>query len=154
MSKPWDGWDVLPIYLSNWSSHKTPGHHGPGRKLTIMARPRQWEHGDGRVEALTPRIGDLDAVMRGWITPDEYRARYVTNCPPLPALAPGRLSTQANLVAGQPIGGGPLVEDGDTLCCSCSRAAAARGECHRVWAAGLLAEAGWRVILDGKELGA
>jgi len=41
------------------------------------------------------------------------------------------------------------------LCCSCSCSleAAARGECHRVWAAQILAEAGWRVILDGVEVG-
>lgn len=47
--------DVPTIYLSNWSSHKTPGAHGPGRKFTIMARPREWEVGEGTVAVLMPR---------------------------------------------------------------------------------------------------
>jgi len=37
-------------------------------------------------------------------------------------------------------------------CCACSRAAAAAGMCHRVWAAEALARAGWRVVLDGVEV--
>ena len=32
-----------------------------------------------------------------------------------------------------------------------SRKDAEAGACHRVWAAELLAEAGWRVVLDGRE---
>ncbi len=45
-----------------------------------------------------------------------------------------------------------VVRDGDTLCFACSRAHAARGLCHRVWAAELLVAAGWRVVLDGVAL--
>jgi hypothetical protein len=41
------------------------------------------------------------------------------------------------------------VADGDTLCCSC-----ARGKfCHRRVAAEILVHTGWRVILDGEEVG-
>lgn len=51
------------IYLSNWSSHRTPGHHGPsGRKFTIMARPRAWERGDGHVPPLLPN-GPFEQLM-------------------------------------------------------------------------------------------
>lgn len=34
---------------------------------------------------------------------------------------------------------------------TCGREAAARGECHRVWAAEMLRGAGWRVVLDGDD---
>ena len=34
------------LYITNWSLRKL---HGPGRLLTIMARPRPWEHGVGRI---------------------------------------------------------------------------------------------------------
>lgn len=55
------------VYVSNWSSHRTAGHHGPGRKLSIMARPRAWEVGDcvGRKKA--PGViltGSRAAVVR------------------------------------------------------------------------------------------
>lgn len=58
-------------------------------------------------------------------------------------LGPGQLRTSGDV----------LVEDGDTLICSCSRDKAAAGKCHRAWAGEYLAREGWRVILDGKELG-
>ena len=49
--------------------------------------------------------------------------------------------------AGNPLSG-PVA-----LCCSCSVAAAAQGQCHRTWAAVALAERGaWTVYLDGKEV--
>lgn len=56
------------------------------------------------------------------------------------------------LAADVPPGPDYIVSDGDTLCCACSRDDAAAGRCHRVWAAAALVRAGWRVILDGKEL--
>jgi len=54
-----------------------------------------------------------------------------------------------------PIDGVPMhtfVADGDTLCCACSAANAARDLCHRAWAAPYLVRAGWRVLLDGVEV--
>lgn len=64
-----------------------------------------------------------------------------------PDLRPGNLLAQANAGRG-------LVEvaAGDTLICSCNRARSAAGQCHRAWAAILLAAHGWRVFLDGAEL--
>jgi UDP-2,3-diacylglucosamine pyrophosphatase LpxH len=60
-------------------------------------------------------------------------------------LAPGELIV---VTAGEDI----LVQDGDTLCCACSRDEAAAGRCHRVWVAEALAKAGWAVVLDGVEV--
>lgn len=135
---------VIPtLYLTNWSS---PRLHGPGRKLTIMARPRAWEHGEGVVVALQPRdetrhlmvsaLADRSNVeaMATYLRAMEVRWRAATD------LGPGRLECVTATGLG-------LVHDGDTLCCACARGA----ECHRRWAAPFLVAAGWRVILDGVE---
>lgn len=44
------------------------------------------------------------------------------------------------------------VTSGDSLVCNCDDDRVTEGKCHRVWAAEVLAELGWRVILDGGEL--
>jgi hypothetical protein len=129
------------LHLTNWSSRKL---HGSGRKLSIMAKPRAWEHGEGRVPACTPLVGWLDGVKSGRLTMDQYRGLIWTRLSEH-RLAPGELIA---IVEGDH----RPVADGDVLLCACSREAAARGECHRVWAAEALARAGWRVVLDGKEL--
>jgi hypothetical protein len=134
------------IYLSNWSSHKTPGHHGPGRKLTIMANPRHWERGDGAVSRLRPSMVDVRGARDGRLSLTTYRQRYLARLA-LDMHGPGHLYAWIPYATSH-----QLVSDGDTLCCACSRDKAAAGECHRVWAAEALAGAGWRVILDGKEL--
>lgn len=140
--------ELPTIYLSNWSSHKTPGHHGPGRKYTIMARPRKWERGEGQVWALTPDTDALECVRNGAWSADKYRVETIEmfqrhRIDPSHLLAE-RFTPNTRWI--------PVV-GGDTLCCACSRAKAAAGECHRVWAAELLKEAGWHVVLDGKPLG-
>ncbi|HYD02593.1 MAG TPA: hypothetical protein VEB22_15305 [Phycisphaerales bacterium] len=132
--------DRPTLHLTNWASRRL---HGPGRKLTIMRRPRAWEHGDGRVAALIPGLRDLADVQDGTLDLDGYIARCRVHFSTFP-LPPGQLWTTA--------GGGTPVADGDTLCCACSRANAAQGACHRVVAAELLAAAGWRVLLDGMEV--
>jgi len=43
------------------------------------------------------------------------------------------------------------VKSGDTICCVCSKDAASEGKCHRVFAAEIMNDAGWHVILDGKD---
>lgn len=63
------------IYLSNFSA-KAAGLHGPGRKLSIMARPRHFEHGDGCVPWLTPNERDLLDAKAGRIDLHEYRRRF------------------------------------------------------------------------------
>lgn len=137
------------IYLTNFASRKPP-HRGSGRVYSIMAKPRPWECGDGRLWRLTPVADDLAAFRSGAINIAEYRRRCLRafRGDNERELAPGILSVDPRDSAD------PAVADGDTLCCACSREAAARGECHRVWAAELLAQAGWRVILDGVETAA
>lgn len=128
------------LHVTNFASRKAP-HRGPGRVYGIMAAPRQWEQGDGRVQLLAPELGQLRAIQAGLITVEQYRRRYLAKLQGR-ELRPGLLLTH----------NGARVADGDTLCCSCSREAAAEGRCHRVWAAERLVWAGWRVILDGVEL--
>lgn len=116
------------VYLTNWSSK---GMHGPGRRLSIMAMPRAWEHGDGTCHALVPPAAWVRAAKAGTMAVEEYRARYMARLAADVSVAPDDL------------------RDGDTLLCACSREAARRGECHRAWAAEHLARVGWRVVLDG-----
>lgn len=138
----------MSLFVSNWSSHATAGAHGSGRKWSIMARPRRWEHGDGSVPLLVPDEGDLLAVKGGGITHDEYRERFLRlvafrvkkKVPPL-GIVPGLLLATT----------GP-VTDGDTLLCACAVADARAGRCHRSWSAALLHLAGWQVVLDGTPL--
>jgi hypothetical protein len=59
--------------------------------------------------------------------------------PPWPAYVTDRCPPQ-----------GLALPDGVTLVCTCAVSEAAAGRCHRVWAAGVLAESGYRVILDGQ----
>lgn len=130
------------LHLTNWSSRRL---HGPGRKWTIMRNPRQWERGAGRVLALTPPANDLADVRSGAMAPETYAAKCEARFR-AQDLRPGQIWAEDASTAAE------LVADGDTLCCACSREAAARGECHRVVAARLLVEAGWRVVLDGEEV--
>lgn len=152
----WTAGEVVPLgsgpvlYLSNWSSHATVGHHGPGRKLTIMARPRRWERGEGVVLLLTPDGDDLARVKADPAWLPTYRKRYEGE---LVMLGLGEMLTPGHLVASLEHGEAP-VSAGDTLCCSCSRDTAAQGWCHRVWAATALQKAGWQVVLDGEVLNA
>ena len=136
--------DRPTIFLSNWSSYRAPGCHGPGRKLTIMARPRPWEHGVGKVPACTPTTEALDSVKDGRRLVADYRAGVEAGIRGAPH-APGGLTA---IIGGK----AEPVADGDTLCCGCSRERAAAGLCHRAWVAPILAAAGWRVVLDGKEV--
>lgn len=118
-----------------------------GRVYTIMARPRAWEHGEGRVEWLTPRKEWLEAYQRGEATLEDYRqaveALWAANGEEV--LRPGAL-----VWLGPTRNAHGPVRDGDTLCCACSAAASRAGECHRAWAAPALVRAGWRVVLDGE----
>jgi hypothetical protein len=146
--------DVAPptIHLTNWSSK---GLHGPGRRWTIMARPRAWEHGDGAVTWLVPQ-GDEIQLMR--------EALALRNAAKLPAALNGPMGryqatikarwagNEAAMEPGQLAAwvkgeGFVAVRHGDTLLCACARGA----ECHRRWAAPYLRGAGWRVLLDGEE---
>lgn len=148
--------DLPTLHLTNWSSRSL---RGPGRRWSIMARPRHWERGDGTCIPLTP-LGPpavlLDLLVKqrqaGTMDPAllaRYREAMAHRWGPQeygPDLGPGKLWAV-------PDEGGPMrVEDGDSLLCACSREEAAAGRCHRAWAAPVLVAAGWRVVLDGAEV--
>jgi hypothetical protein len=142
------------LYVTNAASRRLP-FRGPGRVLTIMARPRvrYGEAGDASVPLLVPQGVEEDLMQvvvearrAGSALPDveaEYRKVYMERLVGVvDHLQPGVLRASDGVV----------VECGDTLICACSRAVAAEGRCHRCWAATALARAGWRPVLDGSEL--
>lgn len=138
------------VYLSNWSGHRTAGAHGPGRKWSIMARPRRWEKGEGTVQVLVPDTDDLVAVQEGTMTPEAYRLAYLR-------LVAYRLKRKGiriepgALLAHTPLDPVPVAH-GDTLLCACSVEDARAGRCHRTWAAAFLSISGWDVMLDQQVL--
>ena len=132
------------IFLSNWASAKTPGHHGPGRLLSIMVKTPWFAKSAGNVLVLVPPTDALWDLRGGRIDIEQYQRRYQNKLDHwADRLAPGKLLADRE-------GGLFKVAYGDTLCCSCARSAAAEGKCHRVWAARRLAEVGWDVVLDGE----
>ena len=128
--------DRPTIHITNWSSKKL---HGPGRKWTIMANPRKWEWGHGRIESLTPCRNYLLEIVSDELTWEAAKVDYRVNLDS-GKLSPGKLSGWSHSKQ--------LIADGDTICCGCSKESAAAGKCHRQWAAEALALAGWRVLLD------
>ena len=136
------------LFLSNFASARTKGHHGPGRLFSIMAKTPYWAPSQGRVAVLVPSESDLWPAKRGEISMEVYQQRFMMSMQArAELLSPSKLIVESK----QPLETFE-VRDGDTLCCTCSRGAAAKGECHRVWAAEALLGAGWDVILDGKRL--
>ncbi len=133
------------IYLSNWASHKTAGHHGPGRLFSIMVKTPYWAKAAGVVDVLVPYSKALWDLRSEQLDMEGYQRLYLEKVKPqIELLEPGKLVARVS-------GTGEVLEvvDGDTLCCSCSRSAASSGRCHRSWAAQLLLDAGWKVVLDG-----
>lgn len=128
------------------ASPKVAASVGQGHVWTIMARPRAayCEQGDGTVVDLVPREEDLDAIQRGEIALDEYRTRYYDSLL-------GRCFKPGHLLADDGRAS-YVVEAGATLICACSRAKAAAGRCHRVWAANICSVYGWQAVLDGEDL--
>ena len=153
---------TLPtLWLSNGSSHRTPGRHGPGRKWHAMAKPRDFETAQGRVTVLVPprtALSLLDELLEqrrafGCTDPElveRYHALYdqhlVTFADMLPPRALRALAHVRHELTE--------VQDGDTICCACSADHARAGECHLAFAAPHLVRAGWRVIFHGDEFDA
>jgi hypothetical protein len=140
---------MAKIYLSNLASRKTKGCHGPGRLLSIMVRTPHYVTPDGVIPSLAPKAVDFSKYKGGEIDLDAYRERFIEKASK-GDLEPGKLLWQPYSFFEQE--NQEPVEDGDTLCCVCSKEKASKGECHRVWVAELLRDAGWEVILDGKKL--
>lgn len=116
--------------------------------LSLMLLTPLWAPAIGVVSALVPDKKDLWPALAGEIQMSTYQKRYERKLSKKgEALAPGTLRFLRRKRSGD-----SLVETGDTLCCTCARAVAARGECHRVWAAPFLVAQGWLVVLDGSEV--
>lgn len=140
------------LHLTNWSSRKL---HGPGLRFGIMARPRRWEHGDGKVLRLIPDANEAPLMLRALAdranvaTMLAYRDAIEARWAGDNFLVPWRLvamTTRETSLA--PAGEWIPVRDGDSILCACAVGA----ECHRRWAAPFLVRAGWRVLLDGVEV--
>lgn len=146
----------MTLTLSNWSSHRSPGHHGPGRTLCGMTAPRSWEKGDGRVFSVAPDVDLLHQVKRGEIGHDLYFERYahrLAHPGDEVGYGPGQLRIH-NPGDTHPWGDG-RVADGDTICCACARPGSPKRThpCHLEWLAPHLVRAGWEtVVLYGREL--
>jgi hypothetical protein len=161
------------LYLTNAASVRavkkgnakpeTAARVGPGDHWCIMSKPdpRRGELGQGTIFELCPLPGNLDDVKKSRMTLADYRRAFIDEPAPVSPrevssvprswlnLSMGSLSahTAFKRRREEPIA---LVQPGDTLTCSCSAKNAAKGQCHRVWAAALLIDAGWDVWLDGE----
>jgi hypothetical protein len=144
-------------------------HHGPGLLLSIMVPPIVFELSGfaGRVPALIPQGREQDYMRDllrrrkyGEIIPTEdpalsaYRATYTARLRALAALPriddwlPRWPAYVTSICPPQ----GFAIPDGATLVCTCAVAEATAGRCHRVWAAAVLSESGYAVILDGQPI--
>jgi len=148
------------LHLRSWASVNGQTRRGEplsGHAYTIMALPRAafGELGQGRVDVLTPQgaevgmMRELVSTRRMGTGPDpDLLARYRTA---LEARWASLDLSPAGLLVHHAAGLG-RVQPGSVLCCACSAANALRGECHRAWAAPVLARSGWSVWLDGTEV--
>jgi hypothetical protein len=145
--------DKKTVFLAAWDQ---PKHHGRGKKLTIMTRTSASVHAayvapDGFVRILTPRADTYWSWIKNKISIEQFRSAYFECALALKEeLKPGKLIWNPYSVFNEKES--HLVDDGDTMCCSCGHSEVISGECHRAWAAVLLQEAGWVVKLDGKKL--
>lgn len=146
------------IYLSNWSSRRRPGHHGPGRKLSGMALPRPWELGDGRCDVVAPDPDLLRRVKAGAMQADDYfRAYQERMAARADRLRHGMLDF---VVTGSDRR--VLVDDGDSILCACAAPSTSivgsllgmegRNRCHVEFLGPALIRAGWAVVLYGLDL--
>ncbi len=138
------------LFLSNWSSHSTPGHHGPGEPLCAMRHPRDHEQGGGLVKAVRPSGTELTAVKNGSISIGDYFDGYRGQLQWMlrnEKLRPGKLTAHS-------IGSEFPVKDQDTLCCACARPGSPdrTHPCHLEPLAEVLVLAGWDVVIYGKRL--
>ncbi len=119
-----------------------------GRRLSIASRSPQGCEPEGKVEGLVPRAEDLRAFREKKIDQDEFRNRYLNHIQVSGIkLSPGKLLWVPYSFFKQQES--YSVEAGDVLFCLCLHAQKDGLECHRLWAAQLLMDAGWNVILDG-----
>lgn len=134
------------IHITNFAS---PQLH-KGRVFSIMMWTPSWAARTGVVSCLQPSPENLRAYKDHRLSIEDYRDRFESHMKDmevLDCLRPGKLCVPADHRRNIE---GIIVADGDTLCCTCSRAEAKAGRCHRAWIAPYLVKAGWNVILDGE----
>jgi hypothetical protein len=138
----------LPVlFVGGWEDPEKPS----GRKLSIASRTPHGVDPDGKIDALVPRAEDLRLYKTNEISLDEFRRRYfeVVEDFGVKKLAPGKLMWSPfsffRRDDAQP------VEAGDFVFCTCVKSSGQGLECHRLWAARLLVQAGWDVVLDGEK---
>lgn len=120
----------------------------PGRKLSIASRSPHGHEPEGKVEGLVPRTEDLRFFETKQISQNEFKDRYVKHVETSGVkLAPGKLTWSPFSFFRR--NDEQIVESGDVLYCLCLHTQKDGLECHRFWAAELLAEVGWQVVLDG-----
>jgi hypothetical protein len=136
------------IYLTNAASLKSSGHAGPGRVWAAMVYPPPWLlfEGAARLPVGAARRQDFDA-LQDKVLPSEA---YLERCRFFFALRRKR----GMMSPGALRGGGEVVQDGDTLVCTCPRPDSPKRThlCHLEILAPALSDAGWRVVLYGAEV--
>jgi len=128
------------LHFSNWGQTRNVPKEDV---YSIMVWTPKWVDVHQKIPVLVPEEANLVAYQNGSMGIREYSARYLTALSEkLDQLTPVALMDSYDL----------LVPEDAYLCCTCSKKKAANNECHRTWAAYLLAEAGWLVTLDGNIL--
>ena len=141
----------MTLHLTNWASR---AEHGPGTKISAMAKPLAWMSAYGIAPNAAPHLLDLEAIRSDTITIEEYTARCVARWAYFAALdryLPGKFDSV------RPEGGRRMnikIADGDSLLCTCPRRGSHRWRrpCHLESLAPFLVRAGWRVLLYGEEV--
>ncbi len=155
--------DRPTVYASNFASWRTAGHHGSGRKISVMAQPRMpYQFGDSCAPLLMPCGQDLVELRREQITEREYFLRLAVKLAERwndGLLKPGALGVADSTwwYRGRefrlPPEGSAWVQDGDSLLCVCARPGPSRTHrCHVELVAEYLVRAGWDVVLYGRKL--
>lgn len=136
----------MSLYLTNAASLKTPGHRGPGVVWAAMAAPPAWllRSGARILPTGAATVEDLVAHRRQEISTEEYFRRFralLDHRVVYDLLSPGRLGARDR-----------LVQDGDTLVCTCPRPDSPRRlhRCHLEELAPYLERARWQIVLYGE----
>lgn len=126
------------VHLVNFGqTKKVP----PEDVYSIMVWTPKWAQCSQSIPILAPSEVDLVGYKNGTLSLHDYQKSYEerlrSNINKITPLA--LLDNYANLIPTDAY-----------LCCVCSKDKAQKGQCHRVWAAQILKEAGWIVTLDGR----
>lgn len=117
-----------------------------------MSRTPRGAIPDGKVEAFVPRASDLWLFKNKEISVDKFRDRYVSGVKSYGIkLGPGKLMWAPFSFFEQK--SAQLVEPGDALFYALGKNPGDEVDCHGPWAAAMLAEAGWAVVLNGEVYG-